>query len=51
MIIKITLNELIHLALKQMGIESVYRGESDLLISNHKVEVINVKQELETSAG
>jgi len=51
MVIKITLNELKHLALKQMGIETIYRGESDLLISNHKVEVINVEQELETSSG
>lgn len=49
MVIKITLNELIHLALKQMNIESIYRGESDLLMSNHKMEIVNAQPKLEES--
>lgn len=49
--IKLTLNELIYLAHKQLGLECVYRNDSDLLLTPHTIEVIDVKSKLEESPG
>lgn len=51
MLIKLTLNELKQLAFKSLGLESVYRPDQDLLISNHNIEVVDVKSKLEEGPG
>ncbi len=49
--IKLTLNELIYLAHKQLGLECIYRNDSNLLLTQHIIEVIDVQPKLEEGTG
>ena len=51
MIIKLTLNELKQLAFEALNLDCMYKHDSDLLVSPHKIEVIDAQSKLEEGSG